>query len=297
MSVEGLNKKKKLIDRLKVPYRLVIMNQETFQEVNSFNLSLMSVYVGLSSLVVGVAILVSSLIIFTPLKRYIPGFGDLHEYKEVMRLTQKVEDLEGEVEASRTYTESFRKMLTANVETEKDIPKETVKFSDSAMDVKRIPEDEKLRQTLEVVNAISDSDPALNAAMVNVSPKDVPLSQFYFTAPLNGEITKGFDMKNHPAIDVVAPKNTAIKAIMDGYVIASDWTLDFGNTIAIQHPNNIISFYKHNSSLLKKTGTFVKAGEAIAIIGNTGELSTGPHLHFELWYKGKSVDPANYIKF
>ncbi len=296
MATEDLNTKKKLIDRLKVPYRLVIMNQETFQEVNSFNLSLLSVYVGLSSLIVGVAILVSSLIIFTPLKRYIPGFGDLHEYKEVMRLTQKVEDLENEVEASKTYTESFRKMLTANVETEKDIPKETVKFTDSAMDIKRIPEDERLRQTLEVVNAVSESDPSLSA-MVNVSPKDVPLSQFYFTTPVNGEVSKGFDIKSHPAIDIIAPKNTAIKAIMDGYVIASDWTLDFGNMIAIQHANNIISFYKHNSSLLKKTGTFVKAGEAIAIIGNTGELSTGPHLHFELWYKGKSVDPANYIKF
>ena len=95
----------------------------------------------------------------------------------------------------------------------------------------------------------------------------------------------------------MAPKNTAIKAIMDGYVFTSDWTLETGNTIGIQHTNNLISFYKHNSALLKKTGSFVKAGEAVSIIGNTGTLSNGPHLHFELWYNGKAVNPKNYIIF
>jgi murein DD-endopeptidase MepM/ murein hydrolase activator NlpD len=120
----------------------------------------------------------------------------------------------------------------------------------------------------------------------------------YFSSPLSGEISEGFqpDIK-HYGVDVVAPQNTAIKTIMDGWVIISDYTVETGNTIGIQHPNNIISFYKHNSALLKKVGSFVKAGEAIAIIGNTGELTDGPHLHFELWHKGKPVDPADFIMF
>ena len=97
--------------------------------------------------------------------------------------------------------------------------------------------------------------------------------------------------------DVLAPKNTAIKAAMDGFIFFSDWTLETGNTLGIQHSNNAITFYKHNSVLLKKAGSYVKAGEAVAIIGNTGTLTDGPHLHFELWHKGKPVDPEEYIKF
>lgn len=292
MSNENIEGKKPLMQRLKTTYRMVVMNHETFEEVRSFKLSLLNVYVFLSTLMVAVALLVASLIIFTPLKRYIPGFGDLKEYKEVLRLSQKVDDLEDEIKAHQTYTDNFKRMLTSDVETEKEVPKESVELPDSAYVIKRIPEDEKLRQSLEVVSGNSN-----NSQLVNVSPKDVPLSQFYFIPPLVGEISKVYESKKHPAIDILAPKNTPIKAIMDGFVVSADWSLEYGNTIAIQHSNNIITFYKHNSSLLKKTGSFVKAGEAIAIIGNTGELSSGPHLHFELWHKGKPINPSEYIKF
>ena len=95
----------------------------------------------------------------------------------------------------------------------------------------------------------------------------------------------------------MAPKNTPIKASLDGFVIQSDWTMDSGNTIGVQHDNNVITFYKHNSSNLKKTGDKVKAGEAIAIIGNSGELTDGPHLHFEIWYQGKPMNPSDFIEF
>jgi len=292
MPNENIEGKKPLMQRLKTTYRMVVMNHETFEEVRSFKLSLLNVYVFLSTLMVAVALLVASLIIFTPLKRYIPGFGDLKEYKEVLRLSQKVDDLEDEIKAHQTYTDNFKRMLTSDVETEKEVPKESVELPDSAYVIKRIPEDEKLRQSLEVVSGSSN-----NSQLVNVSPKDVPLSQFYFIPPLVGDISKVYDSKKHPAIDILAPKNTPVKAIMDGFVVSADWSLEYGNTIAIQHSNNIITFYKHNSSLLKKTGSFVKAGEAIAIIGNTGELSSGPHLHFELWHKGKPINPIEYIKF
>jgi len=120
----------------------------------------------------------------------------------------------------------------------------------------------------------------------------------YFTSPLNGEVAAAFmPDKGHYGIDILAPKNTAIKAAMDGYVFFSDWTLETGNTIGIQHTNNVITFYKHNATLLKKAGNFVRAGEGVAIIGNTGELTNGPHLHFELWHKGKPVDPGEYVDF
>ena len=137
-----------------------------------------------------------------------------------------------------------------------------------------------------------------NTGPVNVSPRDIPLEQMYFTAPVAGSISAGFDSESgHIGVDIIAPKNTPIKSAMDGWVIASDWTLDTGNTIAVQHTNNIVTFFKHNSVLLKKTGEFVKAGEAIAIIGNTGELTDGPHLHFELWHRGAPVNPVDYVSF
>ena len=166
---------------------------------------------------------------------------------------------------------------------------------DTFFQVKPIEEDRILRAEVELEDIRSAAQKSKTASF---SPQDLPLEQMYFSSPLSGEISAGFqpDTK-HYGVDIVAPENTAIKSIMDGWVIISDYTVETGNTIGIQHPNNIISFYKHNSVLLKKEGSFVRAGEAVAIIGNTGELTDGPHLHFELWHKGKPVDPADFIMF
>ena len=134
---------------------------------------------------------------------------------------------------------------------------------------------------------------------VKISPTNgARIEELYFIPPLRGYITADFQpSKKHYGIDIAAPKNTPIKSAMAGTVIISDWTLETGNIIGIQHKNNLVSFYKHNSVLLKKIGSFVKAGEAVAIIGNTGQLSDGPHLHFEIWHNGQPVNPTNYINF
>ena len=124
------------------------------------------------------------------------------------------------------------------------------------------------------------------------------ITSYLFFTPVKGIVTNNFDPLNHHyGIDIVAKPNEPVKSILEGTVIFSDWTLETGYTIAIQHQQNMISVYKHNSSILKKTGSFVKAGEPIAIIGNTGELTTGPHLHFELWYNGNPINPRDHISF
>ena len=124
------------------------------------------------------------------------------------------------------------------------------------------------------------------------------IRNFFFFTPLKGFVTNNFNALNsHYGIDIVAKKNEPIKATLDGTVIFCDWTIKTGYVIAIQHQNNIISVYKHNSALMKKEGNYVKAGEVIAIIGNTGELTSGPHLHFELWYDGKAVNPKEFMRF
>ena len=127
--------------------------------------------------------------------------------------------------------------------------------------------------------------------------RNLPIEGMSFCAPLKGVISQGYDPVIHPYLDITAPKGTIVNAIADGTVIFDGWSEDTGYTIQIQHNGDIISIYKHNEKLLKKTGDKVKAGTPIAMIGSTGLLSTGDHLHFELWHKGESLDPTNYINF
>lgn len=294
-----------LMEKMRDKYRLVIMNDDTFEEITSMKLTPLSFYVAFSSLIVGTAILVTMLIIWTPLKRYIPGYGDFRRDDEIAALTTKVANLEDEIGAHRRYNANLRKILAGDLA---DMGKEAAQKqgapADSvnaipAEDIERIPEDEQLRA--EVARGTFTSDPTATptaAAGVAIVPRDVPLEQLFFMPPVSGEQTSGFDLqKSHFGIDVAAPKNTAVKSAADGVVISAGYTVETGYSIAIQHPNNVVTMYKHNSVLLKQTGSAVKAGEAIAIIGNSGENTSGPHLHFELWYKGRPVDPSDYINF
>ncbi|MBN8680337.1 MAG: M23 family metallopeptidase [Chitinophagales bacterium] len=290
-----------LMEKLRDKYRLVIMNDDTFEEVTSLKLTPLAVYVAVSSLIVGTAILVTMLIIWTPLKRYIPGYGDFTRDSEIAALTGKVADLENEIEASRLYTEAFRKMLTGDVQgmTEEDVKKQGQPENPADTlphDVDRIPEDEQLRSA--VATGTFTADPKATQAPLSSLGRDVPLEQLFFIPPVSGDITAGYDLKkSHYGVDVSAPKNTAVKVVADGSVISAGYTVETGYSIAVQHPNNVVTIYKHNSVLLRREGDLVKAGEAIAIIGNSGESSSGPHLHFELWHKGRAVDPGLYINF
>ncbi|HLP95047.1 MAG TPA: M23 family metallopeptidase [Saprospiraceae bacterium] len=290
-----------LMEKLRDKYRLVIMNDDTFEEVTSLKLTPLAVYVAVSSLIVGTAILVTMLIIWTPLKRYIPGYGDFTRDSEIAELTGKVAELENEIEAHRLYTETFRKMLTGDVQgmTEEDVKKQGQPENPADTlphDVDRIPEDEQLRSA--VATGTFTADPKATQAPLSSLGRDVPLEQLFFIPPVSGDITAGYDLKkSHYGVDVSAPKNTAVKVVADGSVISAGYTVETGYSIAVQHPNNVVTIYKHNSVLLRREGDLVKAGEAIAIIGNSGESSSGPHLHFELWHKGRAVDPGLYINF
>jgi murein DD-endopeptidase MepM/ murein hydrolase activator NlpD len=296
---------RKWSEKLRDKYRLVVMNDETFEEVSSFKLTPLNVYIIVSSMVVGTAILVTFLIIYTPLKRYIPGYGDFRRDTEIASLRSKVSILEKEAEATRNYSAVIGKLLAGDVsglsreEVEQQSEGVTDKKDSSIPEnVGRIPEDEVLRNAVASGNVTGNQALASTSNAGNAVLRDVPLEQLFFIPPVSGESTATFDPgKDHFGIDVAAPRNTAIKSAADGMVIFAGYTVETGYSIAIQHPNNVVTMYKHNSLLLKKAGSAVKAGEAIAIIGNTGELTTGPHLHFELWYKGRPVNPSDYIIF
>lgn len=285
-------------ERMAKSYKLVVMNSESFEEVGAARLSLMNIYILLSSVLVIMAIAVWLLIAFTPLRKYVPGYGDVMQDQEVRDLYRQVDEMEKELASFKKYSDNFRRILVGEVTTEDDVPKVDQEMMDNSAnegEVELSEEEMELRNEL-VLEEVGVK--AQEPRTTNLSPKDTPLERLFFSPPVSGEISAGImPDKEHFGVDVLAPKNTAIKAVMDGYVFLSDWTLETGNTIGIQHSSNLISFYKHNSVLLKEVGSFVKAGEAVAVIGNTGTMSNGPHLHFELWYKGKPIDPTEYIDF
>lgn len=292
------NREKTFWERLKHTYRLVIMNNETFEEVGSYRLSLLNVYVLLSTLIVLVGILMWMLITYTPLRRYIPGYSGTSSNQQelVFELSQKVEKLETDASYSKTYIESLRRMLTHNVDTLVQEPVSTTENTDEE-DLYILPSEEEIAIREDVqLEAIGQQAQDWTRPVNYYSAKS--LEQFHFISPVSGEVTQRFNReKRHLGVDIIAPTNTAIRAALDGYVFFSDWTLETGNVIGIQHANNTVSFYKHNSVLLKEESSYVKAGEAVAIIGDTGTKTSGPHLHFELWHNGQPVDPEEYISF
>ncbi|MCS6929341.1 MAG: M23 family metallopeptidase [Saprospiraceae bacterium] len=290
------------LDRLRDQYRLVIVNDDTFEEVSSLKLSPLSVYIFFSSLVVGTAIFVVLLIVYTPLKRYIPGYGDLRRDREIAELTRKAEALEREVNAQRFYNENLRKILTGDIA---DFTEEAItnKSRIDTLQATKVSADigggsGEMASSAIALDKEVPSTSARSVGMSSSSSSDLPIERLQFIPPVSGEITAQFDpLKNHFGLDVAAPKNTAVKAAADGVVILAGYTVETGYSIVIQHSHNVVTLYKHNSVLLKKVGTPVKAGEAIALIGNTGIESSGPHLHFELWYRGRPINPVDYIGF
>ena len=279
-----LDQKRSFQDRLRDKYRLVILNNETFQEISSHRLSLLNLYIILSSLIVVIGALLVLLIVFTPIKKLIPGYADIGSSTEIIELNKQMDEIMKEKEAQEVYLASFRKMLTSNTGISDPVPTKEEKLVEAVSNA-------------EVKNkGIVNGTPSANLPIREVQQR--PNNYFDLVKPVSGSVSAAFmPEKKHNGVDILAPANTAVKSVLDGYVIISAWNIDTGNTIGVQHADNVVSFYKHNSALLKEEGNFVKAGEALAIIGNSGTLSDGPHLHFELWIDGNPVNPENFIKF
>lgn len=273
-----IQRKKKLKD----PYKIVLLREETLQEVGSYRLTLLNVYILISVILIITAAIAIALIFFTPIKRLVPGYADPENNPQYVALVDKLEDLEGQIASQQLYIERFRALISS-------VPGDTAVITAAAPDQTYTQDSLFLLPPIQAVG-ITPSEP--------VQEVSAPVASLFFVAPLKGQVSAPFDEEaNHFGIDILAPLNTPVKAILDGHVISSDWTLETGNTIAIQHANSVVSFYKHNARNLKSLGEMVKAGEAVAIVGNTGEISSGPHLHFELWIDGQPEDPAEYIDF
>ena len=284
-------KKKRLFQRLKGKYRLVVMNEETFEENASFSLRPMKVFVSAGIIIILLITLLIFIIAFSPLREYIPGYADLDTQRKVYSLVTTVDSMERSLNARDLYIQNIQNIINGNPGSAEENKKTKTTRFDTIHSLKKSAEDSVLRKEIESQDrftlGVGDHSIFLNNT-----------SGFLFFPPVKGTVTNRFDpISKHFGIDVASSANEAVKSTLDGTVILANFTSETGYVIAIQHSNNLMSFYKHNSSLLKKAGDIVKAGDVIAIIGNSGELSTGPHLHFELWYNGRSLDPQKYISF
>lgn len=282
-------KKRQLKKKLLHKYRLVILNEDTFEERISFKLTRLNVFVLVTFSVILLIVLTTFLIAFTSLREYIPGYSSTALKQKAIELNEQIDSLKQVSRRDSIYLNSIRNVLTGEIKSEsinKDSLFRSFEVDPDEVDLTPSKQDSLLREEV----AQEDKYNLFETATSKVN--------FVLFPPVKGEITQKYNPKEkHYAIDVVVPKDTPVKATADGMVIFAEWTAATGYVIIIEHSNNLVSVYKHNASLTKEQGDLVTAGEVIAIVGNTGELTTGPHLHFELWSEGYSIDPASIIDF
>jgi murein DD-endopeptidase MepM/ murein hydrolase activator NlpD len=293
---EEINKKEKWYRKLRAKYKLVILNDETYEEKLSFKLSRLNVFVATGTLAILLIIITTIIIAFTSLREYIPGYTDVALYEKLYKIEKQTDSLDADSRQKSLYMENIRRILTGNDSaTIAPLKQDTVEKYNN---IKSYPShaDSAFRDEYEM--QLLGGGEEIRLSDHNRAGTRPDITSFTFFTPLRGIVTSKFDpTSKHYGVDIVSVQNEAIKATLAGVVIFSAWTIETGYTIVIQHENDLISVYKHNSALLKDQGSYVKAGDAIAIIGSSGELSTGPHLHFELWYNGVPVNPTDFIKF
>ncbi len=275
-------------------FRFVILNDETFEEKFSLSLTRRNVWIFLAVSSFTLIFLTAAAIIYTPLKYFIPGFGDYNYRNQILQLQFKTDSLQQAMQGRQAWLENVISIASENVDTVRPALQSNSSIDKSKIKLNEVSEEDgELRKEVEEEENFSLS---MNARMGMAAVDEV--KQMHLMDPVEGYITDEYaPAKEHFGVDIAAKADAPVKSVLDGKIISATYTFETGYVIVVQHANNLVSFYKHNSRLLKKQGEAVKAGDVIAIVGSTGELSTGPHLHFELWHQGKSLNPKDYIAF
>ncbi len=271
-------------------YKLTIGNNDTHDELWSRSFTRENFLVTAIIVIVVTVIVVFCFIAFTPVRSLIPGYPDARAKHDAIRNAIRIDSLENVITKWELYSENLRRVVDGQEPLKIDSLMEVRRQSASRTgDAKVLAEKDSLLR-----KEVADED------RFNIKPHSssvLPIEGMHFFTPLKGVVSQGYDKAMHPYIDITAPDNSVVMSVLDGAVISAGWTDTEGYTIRIQHEGDILSVYKHNQKLLKKTGDKVTAGTPIAILGGTGSLSDGNHLHFELWHKGEAVDPTKYISF
>lgn len=270
-------------------YRLTLVEDQSHKRIRTWHFSVAGAAVTLITAVVVLGAAAWSLIAFTPLRTSIPGYPDAHFKRDAIANALKIDSLENEMTRWALYAGNLKRVLSG----EQTLTIDSVLMDNTPKYLRKLADEELARQDSLLRGTVAREE----RFGVSDKKRELPLEGVHFFAPLKGTVSQAFDMVLHPAVDITAPAGSVVSAVLDGTVFFADWTDETGYTISIQHPGGIVSCYKHNQKLLKKTGEKVSAGAPIALVGNTGSLTTGDHLHFELWYNGEAIDPAKYCKF
>jgi len=270
--------------RLKNKYRLVILNDGTFEE--RVSLKITPIKIILITFILSLLLIFLTLLLFsfTPLKEYIPGKTNAETQKNLIKLAVDVDSIRTHTEERDLYLKHLKTILNGGV-VKTDFRREESGVIEKSNSLNISKEDSLFRLRVEEKS---------NGDYISLSSEP----NIYFINPVRGTLIDGYNIENkHLGVDLVCKENAIICSVSEGVVVTSDWTKETGFVIAVQHPRGFLSFYKHNSVLLKEVGEYVQGGDPIAIVGNSGEFTSGPHLHFELWKNGQSLDPENYISF
>lgn len=269
-------------------FRLDLVDDRTHKQLWCIRFSRVGFIVSAVASVVFIIFVFFALFAFTPLRRAIPGYPDESSKRAAIQNAIRADSLEKIISRWELYSENLRRVI----EGEDPVRIDSIMRSGNAGYAKTREELQK-RDSLLRENVRNEEQFGLS----NSGHRNLPIEGKHFFTPLKGVISQDYDKVIHPFIDITAPANSVVAAVLDGTVISAGWSDDVGYTICIQHENDIVSIYKHNNKLLKSTGEKVTAGTPVALVGGTGSISTGEHLHFELWYRGEPVDPTKYINF
>ena len=277
-------------DKKVTHFRLSLLDAKTHQQLKSVRFTRTTFIITIACSVIIFCAVIFSLIAFTPIRTFIPGYPDASTKRAAIQNAIKADSLESVIYKWELYAKNLRRVLEGESGLDIDsLMTASQKQAQAAQDAKYLKEqDSLLRKNVQEEEMFEIS---------GRNTRSLPIEGTHCFTPLKGIVTQGYDQAMHPFIDIAAPEGTAVNAVADGTVIYTGWSEDTGYTIQLQHDSDIISIYKHNDKLLKNVGDKVKAGTPIGLVGNTGGLSSGPHLHFELWYKGESMDPAKHINF
>ena len=287
--MKNKNENKGFFKKLFNDYKVVVSSEDTFEEKFAFKASKINVFV---LILVYSVILISftiSVVFFTQLRELVPGYSSSDLLSRAIYLTQKTDSLERQIELNNKFYKSIEDVLSGK--TDEFIERDNIPIDSSLNDrnlfsISPNSEDSILR------NYVDNQD------KFNLTKNELVIENKMFFSPIKGDITQTFNFEeNHFAIDIAADIGTPVKSILDGKILFSEWSVDTGHVIIVDHGDNIVSVYKHNSKSLKEQNDFVQAGEIIAYSGNQGSLSSGPHLHFELWKNGTPIDPEPLLNF
>ena len=281
-------KKHTLIDKLSERFHILLVNEKTLEKKKLFSSSLVSLVS--SSLFTFLLVLSSSfmLIYITPLKEYFRGYTSIELRESALVNSMKLDSLESLYISQSNYINSIKDLLSGNISFEElDQNSEYIEASSLELEIVKANKEDSL------LRALVDEEDKYNAF-------DLQGERFttVLFPPVKGTLSSEFDYESkHYGVDIAMPENSPVHSISEGIIVFAEWTSETGFVIIIEHLNGLISIYKHNASIIKSQGDRIDTGEIIAFTGNTGSLTTGPHLHFELWYQGEPVDPVSYIEF